>query len=227
MGQYEYINANAARIGAEVELAALFTTGLPGAEMKAIATVIFQTKDSYADDVNTRHVLTDTGDNYIDWRSNPLEQGVPGSDHSHPQYMLADGTILQYYPQADLMSDGEIFGEAEFATIETSFAGGFGSPLYRKSDGTYGLADATDDTKMPVRAVATNALDGVQPILRRGRISEDDWTWTVGGNIYCSTTGTLTQTAPSASAEIVQILGYAEDADTMIVEIDPTFVERA
>jgi hypothetical protein len=100
MGDTVYSNANQAREGAETELSTLFTTGLPSAEMKPIATVIFQTADAYGNDVNTRHVLTDQGDNYVDWRSNPLAQGVAAADHGalggladddHAQYLLVTG----------------------------------------------------------------------------------------------------------------------------------------
>jgi hypothetical protein len=45
----------------------------------------------------------------------------------------------------------------------------------------------------------------------------DTWAWTVGGVVYLSTTGTsgntLTQTAPTGTGKVVQILGIATHAD--------------
>jgi hypothetical protein len=50
-----------------------------------------------------------------------------------------------------------------------------------------------------------------------GFVRNDSWNWTVGGWIYLSTNGTtgntLTQTAPSGTDEVVQILGVATHAD--------------
>jgi len=50
-----------------------------------------------------------------------------------------------------------------------------------------------------------------------GLVRDDTWDWTVGGIIYASTdAGGLTQTAPSGSADIVQVVGVAYHADKMI-----------
>src|SRR3546814_16932056 len=47
-------------------------------------------------------------------------------------------------------------------------------------------------------------------ILREGPVRNDAWSWTPGGTIYLSTTpGGLTQTAPSATTEKVQQVGFA------------------
>jgi hypothetical protein len=45
-------------------------------------------------------------------------------------------------------------------------------------------------------------------------IRNDAWAWTPGGTLYLSTTtGGLTQTAPSTAGEIVQQVGFAISAD--------------
>lgn len=55
--------------------------------------------------------------------------------------------------------------------------------------------------------------------LLMGVARNDTWNWTVGGLIYLSTTGTtgntLTQTAPTGTNNVVQVVGVATHADRM------------
>lgn len=96
MGQAEYTTAKLAREGATTEINALLLGTLLSHEMKTIATVIFQTKDTYANDVNARVVQTDEGDNYVDWRLAQVSPHTAAEDHGllaglsdddHPQYV--------------------------------------------------------------------------------------------------------------------------------------------
>ena len=51
------------------------------------------------------------------------------------------------------------------------------------------------------------------------------WNWTVGGIIYLSTTpGALTQTAPSATDDVVRVCGWAVNADTVFWNPSPDFI---
>ena len=63
--------------------------------------------------------------------------------------------------------------------------------------------------------------------LLQGFARNDTWNWTPGQPIYLSLTGTttntLTQTAPSATNEVVQILGMAITAD--IIYWNPNLVQ--
>jgi len=68
MGQNEYNNKYSARRGAINEINTLATAGLPFAEFVAVGTVIFQTRTTYGNDINARVVLTNTGEEYVDWR---------------------------------------------------------------------------------------------------------------------------------------------------------------
>ena len=67
------------------------------------------------------------------------------------------------------------------------------------------------------------AADASGLFLRRGIFRDDTWNWTIGQPIYLSTTGTagntLTQTAPSGSLEVVQVLAVALTAD--VIDFDP------
>ena len=100
VGQNEYLTKSDARDGAETELASLMLGGLPTEEMKPIGTIIYQTNNVYANDVKAKIVTTDSGDNYIDWRTTSLSAGVGAQDHGslgglgdddHSQYALLDG----------------------------------------------------------------------------------------------------------------------------------------
>ena len=75
MGQAEYSTLGNARAGAEVELAQLQVDGLPTPEFVALATVIFQTGNGYANAVASRVRSTDAGDDFIDWRTQPNPGG--------------------------------------------------------------------------------------------------------------------------------------------------------
>jgi len=92
---------------------------------------------------------------------------------------------------------------------------------YQNADGEIYLADATDATKMPgLFMCVETAADGVESaFLQVGVMRDDTWNWTVGGLIYLTITGTtgntLSQTAPIAAGEQVQVVGMATHADRM------------
>jgi len=100
VGQAQYNNANDAKVGAETEINNLVLSGLPTKELKPIGSIIFETKDTFANDVNARVIQTDAGENYVDWRTTPLAAGVSAADHGslgglgdddHLQYALLAG----------------------------------------------------------------------------------------------------------------------------------------
>jgi len=68
MGIDTYTSAADARVGAETEISTLLISGMPFQEFIPIASVIFQTDDTYGNAVKARVVRTDEGDDYIDWR---------------------------------------------------------------------------------------------------------------------------------------------------------------
>lgn len=93
-----------------------------------------------------------------------------------------------------------------------------GDVCYFKSDGKMwkANADAIATASVIGIALATIATDASGTFLLIGVVRNDAWNWTVGGLIYLSTTaGGLTQTAPSAADDVIQILGVATHADRM------------
>lgn len=124
--------------------------------------------------------------------------------------------------------------------IKGVFTNGSGVTVYHgdigfmASDGQIELADADADTSMPALymslATITNGASGEWLIT--GVVRDDTWNWTRGpgtsGLIYVSTTaGDMTQTAPSATGDQVQIVGTAISADIMLFNPSPVLVEIA
>jgi len=104
----------------------------------------------------------------------------------------------------------------------------FGDVCYIKSDGKLWKADAdAESTSYAVAmSLATISADASGEVLLFGIVRDDSWAWTVGSPIYLSTTaGSLTQTAPSGSGDIVQIMGVATHADRMYFKPELVQVE--
>ena len=77
---------------------------------------------------------------------------------------------------------------------------------------------------LPICASGANATANY---LLHGFARKDTWSWTVGSNIYLSTTGTttntMTQTAPSGTNQVIQILGWATSAT--VIYFNPSLVQ--
>jgi len=95
----------------------------------------------------------------------------------------------------------------------------FGDVCYIDADGQAHLIDADAIASMSGLFMATASIsanaDGVY--LALGFARNDAWNWTVGGLIYGTVTGTtgntLSQTAPTGTDDVVQIMGVATHAD--------------
>lgn len=92
-------------------------------------------------------------------------------------------------------------------------------------------ADAYATASALFMCLGTVTTGNTGTYLALGIARNDSWTWTVGGLIYLSTAGTtgntLTQTAPSGSGDIVQILGVATHADRMYFKPELVQIEVA
>jgi predicted RecA/RadA family phage recombinase len=90
--------------------------------------------------------------------------------------------------------------------------------VYLHSDGEWHLADAdAEATGGGLLALALETkTDGeaMNVALPGSFVRDDSWDWTVGDAVYLSTTeGSLTQTAPSGTDDVVRILGWATHTD--------------
>ena len=80
-------------------------------------------------------------------------------------------------------------------------------------------ADHGDDT---LGMTAEAAIDGAAiRVLKSGGLSLAGWAWTPGDPVYLGTNGLPTQTLPEAPAKFIQIIGYAEAADTVQLQLQP------
>jgi hypothetical protein len=140
---------------------------------------------------------------------------------------LADArsVIFDAAPASDHNAAGLIASMTAGATLA------FGDAVYQKSDGEMHLgdADAASTAGVVALAVASGSDGAASNFMFYGFARDDTWNWTVGGLIYLSTTGTsgntLTQTAPSGSGDIVQILGVATHADRIFFNPSLTYAE--
>jgi hypothetical protein len=63
-------------------------------------------------------------------------------------------------------------------------------------------------------------------MLLRGYVENTSWVWTVGGSIYLSgVAGSLTQSAPTGTLDIIRIVGYAISSNTIYFTPDNTWIE--
>lgn len=102
MGQDTYSNKNDAEDGANTEIANLKQL-LPVQEFLPIATVIFQTSDTYTNAVKARVVSTDSGDDYVDWRFSGVAQGTGASPTDHN--LLSNRSVANSHPAAAINYD--------------------------------------------------------------------------------------------------------------------------
>lgn len=133
--------------------------------------------------------------NGIKWGNDLLVTAAPSSDH------LASGLKI---------------------TLTAHDAQAFGDVCFINADGEAALIDAdaiASMTAVVMCADASISANASGTYLLMGIARDDTWNWTVGGLIYGTVTGTsgntLTQTAPSGTDDVVQILGVATHADRM------------
>ncbi len=115
--------------------------------------------------------------------------------------------------------------------VHTNGNGGnvvFGDVVFVAADGDLEFADADAAATMPgvMMALATIATTASGEFLLHGYARNDTWTWTAGGLIYISVTGTstntLSQTAPVGAGDQVQVVGIATHADR--IYFNPSYV---
>ena len=137
----------------------------------------------------------------------------------------AKSVVFDPIPASDHNAAGLIAPMTAGATLA------FGDAVYQKSDGEMHLGDADAASTSGVIAIAVaSGSDGASSnFMFYGFLRDDTWNWTVGGLIYLSTTGssgnTLTQTAPTGSGDIVQILGVATHPDRIFFNPSLTYAE--
>lgn len=125
-----------------------------------------------------------------------------------PIYQLQEMRLMNP-PTADNTASGLVVT----ATVDTNNEG-IGAPLFMAADGHLDTADADAATSSPCVALALETGTGSKRVLLHGVLRNDAWNWTTGPGtsslIYVSTTvGTLTQTQPTGTDDVIQPVGWA------------------
>lgn len=145
------------------------------------------------------------------------------------------GLLQKVFDDSSISSSGlSLDTTLDSSGITLSFTAGenliAGDICYLKSDGKFWKANSTDNTKIPCTTMATATIlaDASGIFLFLGTLKDGTLSLTVGGNIYVSTTdGTITQTAPSSSGNIVQVIGIALSATVIYFNPNSVTVEVA
>jgi len=111
MGQNTYTTVSNARAGATTEISNIKASDVL-IESVPIATFIFQTSSGYANTVKARIRTTDTGEDFIDWRTTELAQGTTPSSHANLTNLQLAGTGVTYGHISDQAQD--IYGVKNF-----------------------------------------------------------------------------------------------------------------
>jgi len=102
-------------------------------------------------------------------------------------------------------------------TVDTNSVGR-GAALLLAADGHLDECDADAEATMPLFGLAVEAGTGSKKVLIQGTLKRADWSMTVGNLAYVSTTsGTITDTAPSGTGDIVEIIGQWIATDTVLL----------
>jgi hypothetical protein len=131
---------------------------------------------------------------------------------------------LQHNSSLTISASIQIFEsyQGNFQTYEpfnVSVAVSIGNVLFLNSTG-YFKANATSSATMPGILLVAQAASASQYALclREGLLTVTSWSWTVGQPIYVGNSTVLTQSYPSASGNIVEIVGYAVTATSIYFE---------
>jgi len=177
---------------------------------------------SHKDETDNPHNV-DASDVGLDNVDNTSDVNKPISTATQTALDIKIG-ILDSTPDTDLTANG----------VKTNFVAGenvtFGDVCYVKSDGKLWKANASVEATSGVIAVATATIvaDASGEFLVLGFIRDDSWSWTVGNDIYLDTTsGAMSQTAPSTSLNMIQIVGKAISADIILFNPNSVQIEVA
>ena len=149
--------------------------------------------------------------------SNVVEDETPqlgGDLDSNGHYFVLDPT-----PDSDDTGSGIV----ATMVIDSAQSVDIGDCLCTATDGELILSDADAEATKFCEYIALESGTGSKKVLLRGYMRNDGWAWTIGNPLFVSTTsGDLTQTAPSGSGDFVVVAGVATHADR--IRFNPSFV---
>jgi hypothetical protein len=124
-----------------------------------------------------------------------------------------------------LVNNGDNYGE--LLSIGDVGSAVVGQIRYLSSSNTWLAANANTNgvQATSLLAITTTGSGHNRGMLVRGYFKNTSWSFTIGRPVYLSTTNnTITGTAPSASGNVVRIVGYALAADEIYFNPSPNWV---
>jgi hypothetical protein len=105
----------------------------------------------------------------------------------------------------------------------------YGNICYYKSDGKFWKADmnasSTASGWLAYSIDTSVAADASGSFLVKGYARDDSYTWTTGSVLYLGAAGAASSTAPTGSADIVRIVGYAVDGSDIFFNPGNDYLE--
>lgn len=131
---------------------------------------------------------------------------------------MTDAAKIEFDPLP--ASDGTMSGETSPETVDTN-AIGIGALLVLAADGHWDEADADAEATCGLLSIAVESGTGSKKVMHKGWLHMAAHGFTVGRRLFVSTTqGTMTNTAPDGSGNVVQVVGYAISDD--VIRINPS-----
>lgn len=149
---------------------------------------------------------------------------------SEPTFNGTEGDLIGLTENVDGETE-VVHADADSAVAQPSM----GVLLEDVRDRSYWTAELHDNGTMGRQLDAAYDINRTQPgdevtYVRYGIYLEnvdDDTDFTPNEPVYLAVGGGVTQTAPSGSGEIVQVLGVAVDAETFMLDVDKTYETNA
>lgn len=139
---------------------------------------------------------------------------------------LSSPTITSSISNQAIPASSGLYSGHVLSGINAGATISLGQVVYLSSTGSWLLANATSDTTpVPASGLAVAAGTSGNPVgvIYSGVIRNSGWAWTNFGPrnpVYLDTTsGGLTQTAPAASGNVIQRIGYPLSATTVLVNV--------
>lgn len=120
-------------------------------------------------------------------------------------------------------------GTVEWVTCKDGVSGSFCRAIRHAGVGDFTYGGYTQNYPVIGVVLLTTAITGGQeiPVLTRGYVRSDGWSWNEGVPVYQGSSGVLTQTQPSASGNYVQQIGVAVKPNILRIDPDKTVIEVA
>jgi len=123
-------------------------------------------------------------------------------------------------------ANSECSGETEEVDVDQNTVGATGC-LVLSADGSYDDADKDAEATVGRLVLAVDSGTGTKTVMSRGYATNTGWAFTAGQQLFVGDSGAITSTAPSASGDFVQVVGWATAATTVYFNPSPDYLEIA